>query len=142
MKNLFDKQYEILERQYNKAEYICPGTGWELKVGAPYPPLDRYLEEHGHSALCIITSDNPESEIRTPEANSSSFGQLVREISEEGYHFLFGVNRDPVGFFPEERTLWVFDMSSISGIEYGRRYGQNAIISYTSAEFGKLIWCI
>lgn len=140
-KNLFDKQYEFLNEAYRNTIFRCLDPEMEIWIGESHPRLNQYLSWNQVDELCILSAFNPFSEIRTDDENNRNQGLLRADLQESDYRFLDGINIDPDGDFPSELSVWVLDMSRQTGIEFTRRWNQNAYVYYPLGGEAELIWC-
>lgn len=142
MENLFDEQYKKWEKAYRKTIYICLREEEEIRIGTRSPGGDALLEEYGADGLCILTADNPGSDIMTTEENRKAFAELYMLLIKDGFDFLQGLNLDPEGLFPDEKSFWIPGMDVETGRRYGKQFGQNAFVYYRKGEPAHLKWCV
>lgn len=142
MENLFDEQYKKWEEAYRQTIYICLRNEVEIRIGAGSLRVDQLLEEYDVSELCILTADNPGSEIMTAEENRRAFAEMCTLLEKEGFDFVPGLNRDPEGLFPDENALWIPGMDMETGRRYGKQFGQNAFVYYRRGGPAHLKWCV
>ncbi len=140
-KNLFDKQYQFLNEAYRNTIFRCLDPEIEILIGESHPRLDQYLNRKHVQDLCILSAFNPFSEIRTDDENNRNQGLLRADLQDSDYCFLDGINIDPEGDFPSELSVWVLGMNRQTGIEFTKRWHQNAYVYYPMGGKAELIWC-
>lgn len=104
------------------------GKEWILKVGAPSPRIDAFLDRFGADRAIVVTAFNPRSQILPPEMNEERHGELVRLLQERGWPFLYGEGRDPAGRWRPETECIVFGVPLAEGLALARRFDQNAVV--------------
>ncbi|RME94199.1 MAG: DUF3293 domain-containing protein [Bacteroidetes bacterium] len=97
--------------------------------------------ERGFGGGAFVTAYNPASRLRSEAENAHWQSVLEAELQGEHQLYLTAIHRDPSGKWPDERSCFVLGIEAASAIELGRRYGQNAIVIYTSGRGAQLEWC-
>ncbi len=115
---------------YRAADYrIITGTAaFSIRVGAHSPPLDELHLRYKVESSAVITACNPYGELRPQDENDAATEKLERSVAAQGLSFLLAVGEDPLGLWPEERSVLVLGIALVTAVELGNQARQNAIV--------------
>lgn len=134
-----------LIRAYWQTRYCVfpPGqTPWILRAGLCQSAFDLWLAETlGQSCWCVITAWNPSSEQREPALNGAANAALTAQIEAAGYLWLPAQGEPEAGDWPPEASLWVAGLGAEDACDWGRQYGQNAVLWGRLGEAAQLLAC-
>lgn len=135
---MFSKE---LNEPYQNTRYICLDPGVELQCGKANTELDARLFDKGVQQLCILSAYNPHSVLQPEDLNERNHKQLVEELTGKKYELWEGVNKAVDEDFPEERSIWVLEMTWEDGHDWAVEWDQNAYIYFRRGGVAELIWC-
>ena len=120
-----------LTQIYSRADYWIDANCGPLllKVGTHSDVLDRILKDAKVTQASLLTAFNPGNEVYTDAQNQEAQGRLGTEIEAMGLTLLQGVNADPLGNWPDEKSLLVFDLAVVVANAICIEYGQAAFLS-------------
>ncbi len=126
-----------LMEAFQAARYRVASAG-VLRIGAPCPGLLRAL---GVRHLVGVTAHNPGAVRQGAAANAAAQRRLRERIRREaGVEPWEGLNEDPEGRWPPEPSLWA-PVGLRLGLEWGRAFGQAAIVHVGPQGIPRLAWC-
>ncbi len=99
--------------------------------------LDRFQIEQ----FAIITGYNPGSTLWDEGQNLKAHTTLGQKINKGKWDFLFGINKDPEGKWPDEKAFMLWPITVEKAVELGREFGQKAIVHGNKKGELQLIWC-
>jgi hypothetical protein len=136
-----------LARAYHATTYRvhAPGGDLDLRIGAPSATLEVLLKKSGAMCWAIVTAWNPQlhaqSLAQDAATNALAQAELERRLAQAGYRSLPGENIADDGGWSPEPTRFVFGMMAETAQEFGRSFGQNAVVVGSGAGVPKLLWC-
>lgn len=111
----------------------------EVRVGQPNSTLDGLLIRSGHSCWAFLTAQNPSGD-QPEDENKRATARLREELLSYDTHEGWGIP-DPPNDHPPEPSFMVLGMSSEAAEEFGRRYGQMAVLTGKLGGVAKLLEC-
>ncbi len=121
----------------NHQEVQPSGVG--LRLGVPCLELEPLLAQTGATAWAIVTSDNPYSQLRSPEENDLGRKRLAEDVADLGYPHLPTVAQAQDGDWPPERGFWIAGISREETLRLVRWYQQNAAVFGEAGRIPKLL---
>ena len=114
----------------------------DIRVGHMHPKLDALLQELGATAWAYVTAWNPGSRPMRADQNALAQDELLRMVRDRGLTLFEGDGiPDRAGWAPE-RSVWIAGISRQEAVEFGRRFGQNAIVAGREGGVADLVWCV
>ncbi len=114
-----------------------------LRIGRRHPRLDRWLVRHhaGVADWAWLTAVNPRSRPLGRAENLQRLTDLVAALAAAGFDCHPGLARDPAGRWPDEASVFVPGMSSVTACDWGRRFEQHAILAGAVGRAARLWLC-
>ncbi len=116
--------------QYCQADYQI-GTGEEafvVRVNQYSERLSQLMIEKRIPYAAIITADNPLGQVCNDLQNRAAYCRLQSALTHAAFPMIESVNIDPIGKWPDERSVCVLGVDRETICLLGRQFGQNAII--------------
>ena len=112
-----------------------------IRVGTLEPKLDSLLRESGTEEWAFITAHNPRSQQLDAAENKLRHDQLKDKVAALGYPYFAGrgIGSDPA-WRPEE-SLFILGMSRDDALEFGKTFGQNAVVCGRLGQLAELVDC-
>jgi len=127
-----DDNYSNIDQQlleaYMKTQYHLSNTAIYIKIGALNGDLDSFLIDNNAYNWCFISSDNPQSNLLTPEENEQQYQIFKKEMNDKGIRFWPGMGIGADNNWPPERSLLLLDVSKKVALELGKNYDQKAVV--------------
>lgn len=132
-----------LEWAYKATDFVVEDdeTNIVIRIGQMNSKLDNLLAKREIENWAFITAFNPRSEQLTDEENADRHSELLAVTKAGDYEFLNGYGRGPVGDWPPEKSLLIFNVDREAAKKIGKRFGQNAIVAGRIGDFPELVWC-
>jgi alpha/beta superfamily hydrolase len=136
---------DLLERAklhaaYRLAIYRIDGRV-ERRIGLVDADADRWLTAHGVTERwAIVTACNPLGIAASEAANVLASEQLQAALRERGIRHLPADGLDPHGAWPSEASVLLIDPPEGVAAEFGRQFGQNAIVTGQLSAAPALRW--
>ncbi len=111
-----------------------------LKVGKKNLLLDELLGSIGSNEAAFITPWNPRSQFLSFDENKNRMKRLVKYLEKKNLSFIYGIGRSRDGKHFEDSVL-ILDISKDEAMAIGKRYRQNAIVTYQIKKEAKLEYC-
>lgn len=114
---------------YQKALYwVRSSPNIMLRIGTISEQARDLLREHDADSAAIITSDNPQSELRSEEENDFYRDQLQQEVVQSQCTFFLTASVDPTGQWPDEHGFLVLDLPETELHRLLRKFDQAAAV--------------
>lgn len=118
-----------LIKAYQETDYIVhAGPDFVLHIDQPSAALAAWYAHQRMAAACVITAWNPLSQPLSPAENQARQSRLEQELQQAGWHWLPALGAHPHNGWPPEVGCFVEGMGEEAAIEWGRTYGQNAVV--------------
>lgn len=96
---------------YQKALYwVRTSPNILLRLSSVSEEARQLLDKHEAESAAIITSDNPQSELRSDVENSFYRDQLQQEVIQSQCPFFVTASVDPASQWPDEHGFFVLDL--------------------------------
>ncbi len=125
--NISNIDQDLLEA-YLKTQYHLSNTAIYIQIGALNGDLDSFLIDNNAYSWCFISSDNPQSNLLTPEENERAYKTFKIDMNEKGIRFWPGMGIGADSDWPPERSLLLLDVSKKVALAIGKQYDQKAIV--------------
>lgn len=99
-----------------------------LQVGQPSPEMLSLYAAAPQRCAAFLTACNPYSEQLSAEANRAAHECLLEVLDALAVQTFEGAGRDPVGVWPEERSVLVLGLGLDAARSIGDQFNQNAVI--------------
>ena len=129
---------------YMATDYVValPGEDVVLRVGETTPPrLARELGSEGAECWAFVTAWNPGSRVLDDHENQRRQAELVAALGEAGWRAWPGEGRGRDGLWPPEASVLIPGMDPAEAREWGRRFGQHAVVIGRTKGVATLAWC-
>lgn len=90
--------------------------------------LAEFLLTSHQSTAAIISAHNPYSQLQNPEENQSAHESLRQYLMQHGHPMIGGLNIDPLGQWPQEKSFFVLGVDLDMARAIGQLFKQNAIV--------------
>src|SRR5690554_4433081 len=129
---------------YKHTTYLARTPLGEVKIRpeATEPLLDALLADHNVEEWAFITAWNPGSQLESVHENHERQRELERAIEAAGFVFFRGSGVPDSDHWQPEESVLVLGISQARGVEFGRRFGQEAILCGRAGEAARLVWCM
>ena len=111
-----------------------------LREGERNDWLGRQLGGQPTQAACYLTACNPWGQILEPAENAARMRALRQELDSEGWQYLDGFGRDPLGQWPAEDSVLIWGMDAETARQWGRHWQQNAVLWSDADARPRLLW--
>jgi hypothetical protein len=88
-----------------------------------------------------LTAWNPGSKLLSEKENRLSQAELESRLCVECSGLIRGIARDPLKQWPDEEGILAVELASVRALEWGRVFGQNAIVAGRGAGKVELLFC-
>lgn len=133
-----------LQQAYRNALYQVDTTksavAQTLRVGERNDWLGQQLGRQSIQAACYLTACNPWGQILEPAENAARMRALRQELDSEGWQYLDGFGRDPLGQWPAEDSVLIWGMDAETARQWGRHWQQNAVLWSDADARPRLLW--
>ena len=110
-----------------------------FRVGEAFSELDRLLEGCGCQSAAFITAWNPYSIPKSDAENHQAQRRLIGDLDALGARVIPGCGRDATGEWPPEDSVLALGFNLEDSMDFGRRFGQNAIVFIEANKEPRLI---
>ena len=122
-----DPRADLLQAFLQTEYVILPrANAIDIRIGQCHRELDSILQ---HRPWAVVTAYNPGGVAADAEANERRHQRLLAAIADAGLNFRPGCNRDPLGDWPDEPSLFIIDAESGWLVTLARRLGQLALVA-------------
>jgi len=90
--------------------------------------LAEFLLTSHQSTAAIISAYNPHSQSLSSEENQSAHESLRQHLMQHGHPMIGGLNIDPTGQWPQEKSFFVLGVDLETARAIGQHFKQNAIV--------------
>ena len=97
-----------------------------MKIGEYSNKLDILLKEKDLEDWAFITSENPNGEAYSVEANQVLYNELIDAI--QGFSYYLGEGQGIDTSWPAEKSVLILGINKDEAKKLGKRFNQNAII--------------
>jgi hypothetical protein len=128
---------------YRRTRYcvdLDDGSKECLRVGERSAWLDRQLASAGQPSAIFITAENPGSKSLTDEENGRRTAALRKLLTIAGYQILTGYGKGQNDDWPQEESFLVLGASRKDGLDFARRFEQNAFLFAMPGEAVELVF--
>ena len=122
-------------------EADVPGRRLRIRVGRKHANLDALLATHDVGNWVYITACNPASDQLPDSENNRRQKDLEHWIREAGRVYFPGQGVGDDARWPPEPSFLVLDISRPEAIQWGRKFGQNAVVWGTCSKAAMLVNC-
>lgn len=131
-----------LDAAYRAATYtvVTPAGTIALRVDAHCVELEQLLAAHGAADWAYVTACNPGSVPLAEMANAARHAELSEAVRCAGFTCYEGVGTGE-GWSPEP-SLLILGISTAEAAEFGRHFGQNAILVGERGGVSRLHWLL
>ena len=105
-----------------------PSGHLRLRIGESNAELDDFLRAEGARTWMYITAYNPGSILLIEEENRRRQAELERTLRARGLRIFPGKGIGDDGEWPSEPSLLVLGVPRDVASEFGRRFGQRAVV--------------
>lgn len=126
---------------YMKTKYHLLNTPVYIQIGALNSDLDSFLIDNNAYTWCFISSDNPQSNLLSPEENDQKYQLFKKDMDAKGIRFWPGIGTGTDSDWPPERSLLLLDVSKKVALELAKYYDQKAIVYGQINREAKLLIC-
>ena len=130
---------EQLLQAYEQSDYQLIRPKIPIILGAGSSDIDTLLIDNNCFNSCLITAQNPRSQLLTTVENESRQKSLKDWLLNHQFEWLIGRSIDPNGQWPEEEQFLVLGMGKKVGGDLSRLFDQNAFIYLVLGQPAKLI---
>lgn len=114
---------------YEAASFVINvKTPITLKLGETSTGMDALLQDYGSKRAMIVTAFNPFSEPIDSRANGLRQQMLRHSLGDAGFQFLDVLGMDPLGHWPPEPSLLVFETDPVFEDQLLQDYEQHALV--------------
>jgi hypothetical protein len=114
---------------YLETEYRVFGKSpFILKVDEPSAELLAAYDRFGCESCAFITAFNPYSKELDVSANAGRQDAFIKDLTNQGFKFLYGIGIHLSNQWPGEDSLLIFSISKNTAKVFGEKLEQNAII--------------
>ena len=136
-----------LDAAYRATRYVA---GWAagdgvpreicLRIGAPCPLLDAWLDTVGARCWSYLTAVNPASQPLPARDNAARLASLEERLTAGGHAFLRGAAIADAGDWPDEPSLLVAGLDRQAAEQLAATYGQWAFLWGERGGLAELCW--
>ena len=134
------KQHQGLLTAYRATDYRVPTLALTIRIDRIHPVLDTYLRKGKYRQWCLITADNPSSQLLSVEENIRRQQAFRQALQAAGWSVLPARNVDTQGHWPIENSWLICDMPQEDGRQWAQRYGQLAYLYGEISQPARLVW--
>ena len=91
-------------------------------------PLAQLLDETQYASAAVISAYNPYSQQQDDQQNRKAHEAFRDFLDHHSYMFIEGMNIDPAGQWPIEKSFCILGIKQTLAQALGRRFRQNAIV--------------
>ena len=119
-----------LAAAYRKTIFrVRVGSGHvDMRIGVQSARIDALLARSAADGAAFITAYNPHSRPTAKSANKAANASLRRDIGSQGFQFLRGEGRDPLGEWPAEPSFLVLGIPFADAKALAKKHRQAAFV--------------
>lgn len=131
-----------LAAPYRATRYrvYLPTATEDVRIGAPAPAVEAWLQEHDADTAAILTACNPGSRLLASAANRRQQAALLHALHAMPHPLLPGCNVSEAHDWPDEHSLIIAGLSRGAARRLAARFGQNALVWIRCGAPAQLAW--
>ncbi len=99
-----------------------------LHVNQYSESMRQLMEARDVVGAAIITAYNPFSQLQKTPVNLAAHAMLLETLKDNSEFCIEGINIDPSGTWPEEKSVCVLGIDLAAARSLGQRFQQNAVV--------------